>query len=79
MSKVDKLRVPDYLDHITQAIMRITRYTEDMNEVAFLTDERTQDAVIRNLEIIGEACRNIERRHPGVFSEHPEGPLGQCL
>ena len=72
MSKVDKLRVPDYLDHIAQAIMRIARYTEDMHEIAFLADERTQDAVIRNLEIIGEACRNIKRHHPGLLSEHPE-------
>lgn len=78
MSKVDKLRVPDYLDHIAQAIMRITRYTEDMNELAFLRDERTQEPVIRNLKIIGEACRNIERRHPGFFSEHPEVPWGNA-
>jgi uncharacterized protein with HEPN domain len=33
-----------------------------------------QDAVIRNLEIIGEACRNIERRFPDFSARHPEFP-----
>ena len=55
MSKADKLRVPDYLGHILEAIRRIHRYVEDMAEVAFLDDIKTQDAVIRNFEIIGEA------------------------
>lgn len=34
-----------------------------------------QDAVIRNLEIIGEACRNIERSDPDFLVRHPEFPL----
>jgi uncharacterized protein with HEPN domain len=34
-----------------------------MTEVTFLDDEKTQDAVIRNFEIIGEAAHNIERYH----------------
>lgn len=49
------LRVPDYLGHIIQAIERIDRYTVGMDEVAFLNSELVQDAVIRNIEIIGEA------------------------
>lgn len=48
MSKADILRLPEYLEHILQAIERIHRYVEDMDEVAFLSDEKTQDAVIRN-------------------------------
>ena len=48
MSKADVLRLVDYLKHISEAIQRIERYTDDMDEVAFLEDERTQDAVIRN-------------------------------
>jgi len=44
----------DYLGHILKAVERILRYTEDMEEVAFSHDELTQDAVIRNLEIVGE-------------------------
>jgi uncharacterized protein with HEPN domain len=76
MSKGDQLRVADYLDHILQAIQRINRYTEDMTEVAFLQDEKTQDAVIRNFEIIGEASRNIERYHPEFAAAHPDIPWG---
>jgi len=45
----------DYLAHIIQAIQRIHQYTEDIDEVGFLQNEMVQDAVIRNIEIIGEA------------------------
>lgn len=76
MSKSDILRLPEYLRHILEAIERIHRYTEDMSEVAFLNDQKTQDAVIRNFEIIGEASRNIERYHPTFSSEHSYLPLG---
>jgi uncharacterized protein with HEPN domain len=31
-----------------------------------------QDAVIRNLEVIGEASRNIERADPAFVAKHPE-------
>jgi hypothetical protein len=64
MSKAGKQRVPDYLGHILEAIRRIHLYIEDMTEVQFLEDAKTQDAVIRNFEIIGEACRNIDSHHP---------------
>lgn len=73
MSK-NGLRVADYLSHILEAISRIDRYTEDLTEVAFLVNEQVQDAVIRNIEIIGEAARNIEQRHPDFANQHPEVP-----
>ncbi len=34
-----------------------------------------QDAVIRNLEIVGEASNSIERRYPEFVAAHPELPL----
>lgn len=34
-----------------------------------------QDAVIRHLEIIGEAANNIEKHHPRFAAAHPELPL----
>ena len=58
MSKKDILRIPDYLGHIVEAIERIHRYVEDISEVGFLEDEKTQDAVVRNFEIIGEASQH---------------------
>lgn len=68
-------RLPDYLGHILEAIERIDRYTEDIDENGFLQDEMTQDAVIRNLEIIGEASHNIERDYPEFTVAHPDIPL----
>lgn len=54
------LRLEEYLKHIIEAIDRIQTYCEDMSEVSFLSSQITQDAVIRNFEIIGEASKNIE-------------------
>lgn len=73
--KRDQQRLPDYLDHILEAIERIGRYTDDIDENGFLQDEMAQDAVIRNLEIIGEASHNIERDYPEFAAAHPELPL----
>ena len=43
-----------------------------MNEEEFLRDEKTQDAVIRNFEIIGKASLTIERYHPAFAAEHSD-------
>jgi uncharacterized protein with HEPN domain len=75
MSRRDQQRLVDYLGHILQAIERIERYTEDIDEIAFLDDEMAQDAVIRNFEIIGEASHNIEVNFPEFAQAHPELPL----
>lgn len=74
MNKADKLRLLDYLEHILGAIQRITGYTDDMTEAGFLADSKTQDAVIRNIEIIGEAARNVERVHSDFAARHTEVP-----
>lgn len=71
----DPQRLPDYLGHILEAIERIQAYVADVDEVGFLSSKIIQDAVIRNLEVIGEASRNIERVHPEFAAAHPELPL----
>ena len=48
-----------YLDDILEAIHQIRTYMADQDEETFTTDRKTQDAVIRNLEIIGEAAGNL--------------------
>lgn len=48
-----------YLDDILEAIGRIRLYVEGQDEAAFRADNKTQDAVIRNLEIIGEAAGSL--------------------
>lgn len=71
----DPQRLPGYLGHILEAIERIHDYVQDVDEVGFLASKIIQDAVIRNLEVIGEASRNIERGHPEFAASHPELPL----
>src|SRR5262245_32054251 len=48
-----------YLQDILTAIQRIQEYTRSMDHAAFLHDARTIDAVLRNLEIIGEAAKQV--------------------
>jgi uncharacterized protein with HEPN domain len=49
----------EYLYDIREAIRRIKAYTGDRTWSSFLEDTRTQDAVIRNLEVMGEATKNL--------------------
>jgi len=49
-----------YLQHILDAIDRIIAYTED-GKAAFLKNSMMQDAVIRNLEVIGEATKALSK------------------
>lgn len=70
MSRANPLRIADYLQHILEAIDNIQDYTAGMDLDAFMADRKTRDAVIRNLEIIGEACNNVSKNHPAFASEH---------
>ena len=58
-----------YLQHIHDAISRIVSYTTGGRD-AFLASPQAQDAVIRNLEIIGEAVKHLSaelrQRHPDI-------------
>lgn len=67
-------RVDDYLGHVLLAIERIGRYTAGMDEAAFLANELVQDAVIRNIEIIGEASNHIQRAAPHFAAAHDDVP-----
>jgi uncharacterized protein with HEPN domain len=63
MKEGDALRVRDYLEHIELAVARIRRYLAGLDKASFLASEEKQDAVIRNIEIIGEAAQSIRRRY----------------
>jgi uncharacterized protein with HEPN domain len=58
-----------YLDDILEAIQRIREYTDGFSEEMFIGDVKTQDAVIRNLEVIGEAVRQIPEAKRAEFPE----------
>lgn len=48
-----------YIDDMLEAIDAINRYTSGMDEIKFSQTDYIQDAVIRQLAIIGEAARNV--------------------
>jgi uncharacterized protein with HEPN domain len=49
----------EFVSDIREAMERIQKYISDMSYEMFLQDTKTQDAVIRNIEIIGEAAKNL--------------------
>jgi uncharacterized protein with HEPN domain len=67
-------RVPDYIGHILQAMARIERHVAGIDLHGFTASELIQDAVIRNLEVVGEAANNIQRVDPEFTAAHPEVP-----
>ena len=56
MTQLQLLRLKDYLNHMIQAIEQVSQYLEDVSEDQFLSTRILQDAVVRNLEVIGEAA-----------------------
>jgi len=58
-----------YLDDILEAIRRIKEYTANMSFESFAENRLVIDAVIRNLEIIGESCRALSKE---IRTKYPE-------
>lgn len=50
-----------YLDHILDSIQKIAKYLDHVTYADFLKDEEKQDAIIRKIEIIGEATKRISK------------------
>ncbi|MBM4161489.1 MAG: DUF86 domain-containing protein [Ignavibacteria bacterium] len=59
-----------YPKHIRDSIAKIQAYTKSLNKASFLKDTLVQDAVIRQIEIIGEATKRlseeIRAQHAGI-------------
>ena len=60
-----------YIDHILECIKKISDYTKDVSQSEFERNDLIQDAVIRNIEIIGEASKKISK---DLKSSYPEIP-----
>lgn len=63
-----------YLHHILDAIALIEEYTNGMSENRLLANSMAHDAVVRQIEIIGEAARNISDEFQ---ANHPQVPWGK--
>jgi uncharacterized protein with HEPN domain len=72
MSRKSDFRVVDYLQHILDAITRIDSYILDRSPDEFADSFMIQGAVIRNLEVIGEAAINIRSIDPATAASYPE-------
>jgi uncharacterized protein with HEPN domain len=63
-----------YLEHILESSQALLQHVEGMSKSDFLSDIRTQDAVLRRIEIIGEATKRLT---DSVRSEEPDIPWKQ--
>lgn len=50
-----------FLEHILESIDKIEEFTKGISKADFVGSVKSQDAVIRRLEIIGEATKNLPR------------------
>jgi len=59
-----------FIEHILESITTIEEYTKHITKKEFLNSKQIQDAVIRRIEIIGEAAKNIpnetKRKNPNI-------------
>lgn len=55
-----------YLLHIDECIRRIETYAAD-GQLSFLSDTRTQDAVLRNLQVLGESSKRLSSQVTNRF------------
>nr|VFJ70429.1 MAG: Uncharacterized conserved protein, contains HEPN domain [Candidatus Kentron sp. FM]VFJ70810.1 MAG: Uncharacterized conserved protein, contains HEPN domain [Candidatus Kentron sp. FM]VFK18733.1 MAG: Uncharacterized conserved protein, contains HEPN domain [Candidatus Kentron sp. FM] len=61
----------DFLQDIRESMERIVRYTRDMEYEDFFEDDKTQDAVIRNMEIMGEASKALSEEFRNGYADIP--------
>ncbi|MDD4652060.1 MAG: DUF86 domain-containing protein [Methanothrix sp.] len=65
-----------YLRHIMDAFMQIEHYTDGVSHEEFMKDNLIQDGVIRQLEVMGEAARNLS---DDLRGDYPHIPWRQMI
>ncbi len=65
-----------YVVDMLRAIEKIEHFTEGFDLASFSGSELVVDAVLRNLEVLGEAARNVPEE---VRKAHPEIPWGRIV
>ena len=69
-----KLRQFDYVEHMLEAIRLVQSYVEGMDQEAFFADKKTQQAVILNILVLGEAATQVGNEYPDWADQHPAVP-----
>ena len=64
----------EYLEHIQQAATDACDFVEGLSKDQFLTNKRTQQAVIMSLIVIGEAATKLMDRSPDFVNGNPQLP-----
>jgi len=67
----EKRTILDYLEDVSSAIMDIRSFVQDMSADQFMSDKKTVNAVVRSLEVIGEATGKIPNE---VRMQYPHVP-----
>jgi len=65
-----------YLDDILASIANVEQYTKELSFEEFVHDRKTIDAVVRNLEIIGEAAKNLPEK---ITVQYPKIPWNRII
>ena len=66
-----KKNIKIFLEHILESINLIEEYIKNKNKADFLNSKQLQDAIIRRIEIIGEASKNISDNFKKSHTEIP--------
>jgi uncharacterized protein with HEPN domain len=72
-----EFRAKDYLLHMLEAADRVLEYTAGVTQEQFVANQMLQDAVVRNIEIIGEASNNLLEVGPEFAAKYPSIPFAQ--
>lgn len=67
-------RAADYIGHMLDAITQIKDYTRGLDAAAFSSSRLIQDAVVRKIEILGEAAQNVRKHCTELVVTHQKIP-----
>jgi uncharacterized protein with HEPN domain len=65
-----------FIEHILESIRLVEQYTSGLSEGKFFISSELQDAVIRRIEIMGEAIKNVSAQ---VKKKYPEVPWKEII
>lgn len=64
----------DYIGHMLEAAQLACSYIDGFDKADFLADKRTQQAVILNIVVMGEAAGKLVLENPALVDSYPKVP-----